>query len=130
MQSLETLLLDRGHPWVAEALASQPEPAAEDTEDEEQALPRDAGGWDPLESRAWQEHDAPPDDAAPSAPGYPDTADGEDELETRPHSASTNGAAHAGNGANAGRPALNHRWDERFAGDSAAGDEDEDDRAY
>ena len=130
MQSLETLILDRGHPWVADALASQPEPAAEDTEDEEPALPRDAGGWDRLENNSWEDRDPVPDDATPPAPIYQAAADSEDELDARPRSVATNGVVHHGNSADPARPALNHRWDERFAGDIATGDDDEDDRAY
>jgi hypothetical protein len=130
MQSLETLILDRGHPWVPDALASQPEPAAEDTEDEEQALPRDAGGWDPLEADSWQDRENTPDALPPPAPAYEAAAGDEDELDVLPRSAATNGVGRLGNGADHGRPPLNHRWDERFAGDLAAGDEDEDDRAY
>ncbi|MGI8587837.1 MAG: nuclease-related domain-containing protein [Chloroflexia bacterium] len=47
MQSLETLTLDRNHPWVAEALGEQPLPDAENEDAEQDAnLRLDSGGWD------------------------------------------------------------------------------------
>jgi hypothetical protein len=101
MQSLETLLLDRGHPWVAEALAGQAAPSDEDTADSEQELPREAA-----EAGEWtaEDHDHWTDGAAPDAPAHThaesttaeavgaparplhtgEPAEGEDELDVRP----------------------------------------------
>jgi len=134
MQSLETLLLDRSHPWVAEALASQPAPGAEDADDEAaQALPRDPDGWDPADSPWAGESLA--EVPAPAAPAGPDpehvaaAGDAEDELDVRPRSTAPAAAlpGAVGNGAENGYHAVLPRWDESFAGhpDPAGGYEDD-----
>lgn len=119
MQSLETLTLDRSHPWVAEALASQPAPGAEDAdEDVEQDLPRDLPPWEAHEPPAWANGSGGEAAAAPSAfhaqeitgvpaPASPDPPDAEDELDARP-TGSTLGSvpalAYAGGAANGSTP--------------------------
>ncbi|HUS13440.1 MAG TPA: NERD domain-containing protein [Chloroflexia bacterium] len=112
MQSLETLTLERGHPWVAEALASQPAPGAEDADDEDgTALPRATAGWDP--GNGWapsDDVDAPADapELSAAAMPYAGGADPEDELDVLPGNGSNSGAAAGAEHSNA---LYTGRWD-------------------
>jgi hypothetical protein len=149
MQSLETLLLDRGHPWVAEALAGQPAPSDEDTADSDQDLPRESaetGDWSAEDDDHWtdgapaatdgrgraesSESDESDDTvAAPTrAPQAVEATEGEDELDARPASpAALNGTAGAHAGGDHGayrRPAYEAVGGEH--GPRPAYDDDED----
>ena len=135
MQSLETLVLDRSHPWVAEALASQPAPEAEDSAADATSLAQaEDGDWAaPLPG--WSDTAVvaalPP---APAPPALPPPAlgalDSEDALDVRPRSLALASGSHspphpAGGSAPAPTAA---RWDDSPPGEESdrgydAGDE-------
>ncbi len=110
MQSLETLVLDHSHPWVAEALASRPLSEIDDSTVDAAGLAQAEDGDWAGPPTAWP-GDEPPVTlpAAPSAP----VADNEDELDVRPRSlALAHGTplAHH-NGSDSALPSVAGHWD-------------------
>jgi hypothetical protein len=143
MQSLETLTLDRTHPWVAEALASQPAPDPADEEDTEDGdelptPPQEAGGWEAAEAEhenGWAAESVPALIASAAEEPAPtdEAGEAEDELDVRPSPgmyAYAGSAAAPSNGSDEATPPR--RWEDEPAlvGEEAYAYEEEDEPVY